>query len=82
MAGPRYTKKKLDVLTILKLNYKEQEWNQGEYVRVRRKTFGRRVVLSKQHWVNTNANAIEKQSPLSDLEAWRGAKRGLDEEQV
>ena len=27
MAGPRYIKKKLDVLTILKLNYKEQEWN-------------------------------------------------------
>ena len=28
MAGPRYIKKKLDVLTVLKLNYREQEWNQ------------------------------------------------------
>ena len=27
IAGPRYINKKLDVLTILKLNYKEQEWN-------------------------------------------------------
>lgn len=28
MAGPRYTKRKLDILMILKLNYKEQKWSQ------------------------------------------------------